>query len=147
MNRRSASLLVDSASNTDHPDLPVPIMVDNMGFVGYNETDYVPSERLMVNGDKTRNQPQLVEVEDEDAPGRYAEDYNLADAAHILGQTQSPFEMMKEDQNNAGLGDKPWAPFDDEDEWELAKFLIKEVSQTAANKYLKLPIVSGGLLW
>ncbi|KAH9974860.1 hypothetical protein BJV74DRAFT_879658 [Russula compacta] len=31
-------------------------------------------------------------------------------------------------------------PFEDEEEWELARWLIKEVSQTATDKFLKLPI-------
>jgi len=53
--------------------------------------------------------------------------------------------MMREDRHNSGLGRTPYTPFENEDEWELAQFLIKEVSQTAANKYLKLKIVSGGL--
>jgi hypothetical protein len=37
---------------------------------------------------------------------------------------------------------KPWAPFKDMEEWERAQFLIKELTQTAVDKYLKLPIVS-----
>jgi hypothetical protein len=142
MIHRSASPLTDGSSDANPPG-PVPMMVDNMGFVGHD--DYIPNERRMTNGDKTQNQSQSVEVEDGDTPGRYAEDYDPADVARILRKSQSAFEMTKEGQNNAGLEEEPWAPFDDEDEWKLAEFLIKEVSQTATNKYLKLPIVSGGL--
>ena len=83
--------------------------------------------------------------EDTPGPGRYAEDYNPAGVAHILRKSQTIFEVLKEVQSNARLGDNPWAPFKDEEEWELAIFLVKEVSQTGANKYLKLKIVSGGL--
>jgi hypothetical protein len=72
---------------------------------------------------------------------RYAEEYNAADVAHILRTSQTTFEAFNEHQNR--LGEEPYAPFENEDEWELAKFLIKKVSQTAADYFLKLPIVSG----
>lgn len=144
--RRGASPFVDRYNSPNPPDLD-PMMVDNAdGFAGHDEIDYIPGERLRVNGDIAPNPPQPVEeANDEDATGRYAEDYNPENVACILRKSQSAFETLKEDQNNAGLAEKPWAPFEDEGEWELAQFLIKEVSQTAANKYLKLPIVSGRL--
>jgi Plavaka transposase len=117
--------------------------MDNMNeLAGHDESGYISSEHMVVNN----NTSQTPEVEDEDIPGRYAEDYNPADVAHILRKTQTAFETLEEFQNNAGLGENPWAPFEDEEEWELARFLIKEVSQKAADKYLKLPIVSEGLL-
>jgi hypothetical protein len=122
---------------------------DVNGFAGHDETnlDYIPGEQLGAKDDMVPNQSQsesTKEVEDNDAPGRYAEEYNPVGVAHILRKSQTAFETLKEDQNHAGLGKRPWAPFKDEDEWQLAQFLIKEVSQTAANKYLKLSIVSGG---
>jgi hypothetical protein len=40
------------------------------------------------------------------------------------------------------LGEEPWAPFKTKGDWELAVFLIRELYQTATDKYLKLPIVS-----
>ncbi|KAN0103980.1 hypothetical protein V8E52_011444, partial [Russula decolorans] len=125
INRRRASPVVDRYNNPNPPE-PGSMMVDNAdGFTGPNEPDYIPRERQGAVDDRASNQSQSVEeVEDEDVPGRYAEDYN----------------PDNDDQNKAGLAEKPWAPFEDEGEWELAQFLIKEVSQTAANKYLKLPI-------
>jgi len=111
-------------------------------FAGH---DYISSERVVTNDARTRNQSQPVEsedVEDEDAPGRYAEEYNPMDVAHILQKLQTPFNTLKDDQHNVGLGEQPWAPFKDEEEWELAQFLIEDVSQRAAKKYLKLSIVS-----
>jgi len=140
INRRSVSPFVDRNNNPNPLDL-YPMMVDNAN-AEHDETDYISRERLGANNDMAPNQAQSEEVEDQDARGRYAEDYNPENVAHILRKSQSAFETLKEDQNNAGLAEKPWAPFEDKDEWELAQFLIKEVSQTAANKYLKLPIVS-----
>jgi hypothetical protein len=39
-------------------------------------------------------------------------------------------------------GDGKWGPFEDEDEWQLAEWLIKNVSQKQTNTYLKLSIMS-----
>ncbi|KAH7906526.1 hypothetical protein BJ138DRAFT_1137941 [Hygrophoropsis aurantiaca] len=36
--------------------------------------------------------------------------------------------------------DNKWAPFRDEDEWELARFLMKNLGQTKIDEFLKLPI-------
>jgi hypothetical protein len=143
---RSASPIEDGYISPNPPDL-TPMVPDNAdGFAEQIETDYIPKERqATANDDITSNQSQSVgEVEDQNIPGRYAEDYNPANVAHILREAKSTFSTLKEEQNNAGLAEKPWAPFDDEGEWELAQFLIKEVSQMAANKYLKLSIVSEG---
>ena len=139
----SESLLADT-SNPSCPDLD-PMMEDDIdGFAGYDKTDYVPSKRLPVvnNGEETHHQSQShsVTVGEVDKPERYAEDYP-ADVSCILRKSQTVFKALKDtfDQN----GVTPWAPFKDEAEWELARFLIKEVSQTATDKFLKLSIVSG----
>jgi hypothetical protein len=50
------------------------------------------------------------------------------------------FERVQAEQ--AAMGQGPHAPFLDADEWELASWLSKNVSQTATDAYLKLPIVS-----
>jgi hypothetical protein len=146
--RRSPSPLVDTPNR---PNLDPMTVDDENGFAGHDETnlDYIPGEQLGANNVMVPNQSQselTKEVENDDAPGRYAEEYIPVDVAHILRKSRTAFETLKEDQNYAGLGETPWAPFKDEDEWQLARFLIKEVSQTAANKYLKLSIVSGGIL-
>jgi len=104
------------------------------GFVGNDETVNISSSE------------QSAANEDIPGAGRYAEDYNPEDVACILRNSNTAFETLKEDQNKAGFGENPWAPFDDEEEWELAQFLMKEVSQTAIDKYLKLKIVSEGLV-
>ena len=38
--------------------------------------------------------------------------------------------------------ESPWAPFADKDEWELAKWLVKNVNQRATEEFLKMPGVS-----
>jgi hypothetical protein len=119
----------------------------------HEEADYVSSDRWEdteaglndTNVDELPNRRTSVEeVEDdsEEVPGRYGRDYEPDEAAHPLGGGQTAFERLREEQTEAGLGSKPWAPFEDEEEWDLAQFLIKEVSQTAADQFLKLSIVS-----
>jgi len=81
------------------------------------------------------------EVEDEDAPGRYAEEYPRR-VADILGMGKTEFEEVREEQIEMGFENNPCAPFEDKDEWELARWLMKQVSQTATEEFLKLPIVS-----
>ncbi|KAJ7713177.1 hypothetical protein B0H14DRAFT_3523553 [Mycena olivaceomarginata] len=72
---------------------------------------------------------------EEECPG--CEDF-VGASAEALGQGETVFERMKADQSAAGLG--PYAPFLDSGEWELASWLSKNVSQTATDAYLKLPI-------
>jgi hypothetical protein len=117
----------------------------------HEEADYISSDRWEDTGaglndtnvDELPNRRTSVEeVEDEEVPGRYGRDYEPNEAAHPLGGGQTAFERLREEQTEAGLGSKPWAPFEDEEEWDLAQFLIKEVSQTAADQFLKLSIVS-----
>jgi hypothetical protein len=125
---------------------------NDMGDVAQyqEEANYIPSDRWEEaslnegNADELPNRRTTVEeVEDEEAPGRYGRDYDPDEVAHRLGEGQTAFERLREEQIAAGLGSKPWAPFEDEEEWDLAQFLMTEVSQTAADKFLKLPIVSG----
>ncbi|KAJ7443741.1 hypothetical protein B0H11DRAFT_2343747 [Mycena galericulata] len=53
------------------------------------------------------------------------------------------FERMFEEQTAEGLG--PYSPFLDGEEWDLASWLSKNVSQSATDSYLKLPIYSHSL--
>ncbi|KAG1789923.1 uncharacterized protein HD556DRAFT_1446500 [Suillus plorans] len=48
------------------------------------------------------------------------------------------FHGIRAEQEALGLD--PWAPFADEEEWALVKWLISRVGQTAIDEFLKLPI-------
>ncbi|KIK17767.1 hypothetical protein PISMIDRAFT_110783, partial [Pisolithus microcarpus 441] len=50
------------------------------------------------------------------------------------------FEKMKELQD--GFGGSAYSPFEDHKEWELAQWLINNVTQWATDEFLKLPVVS-----
>ncbi|KAG2741331.1 hypothetical protein P692DRAFT_201842290 [Suillus brevipes Sb2] len=50
------------------------------------------------------------------------------------------FQDIRAQQEAQGL--EPWAPFTDEEEWGLVKWLISCVGHTAIDEFLKLPITS-----
>jgi hypothetical protein len=84
---------------------------------------------------------RVEEVDDEEDGGirRWIEDYpHPAGTAGVSAQTH--FETMLAEQRAKRLD--PWAPFEDEEEWGLAQWLMLNVGQNATDKYLKLPIVS-----
>ena len=80
-----------------------------------------------------------MEDEESGTHRRWIKDFPLP-AGMRLGLAQSYFETVREEQRKNG--DDLWAPFKDEEEWELAQWLITNVGQNTTDKYLKLPIVS-----
>ena len=91
-----------------------------------------PSKRARVKEDNEDSPPWP-------ASGRFTEQY-LGIAATILGREKMIFECLKAAEDERGDG--KWAPFHDEDEWELARFLMKNLGQTKIDEFLKLPSVS-----
>ena len=85
--------------------------------------------------------PRVEEVEDEESGTHrwWLKDFLLPAGAQ-LRPVQSYFKTVQEEQVKNGVD--PWAPFKDEEEWELGQWLITNVGQNAMDKYLKLPIVS-----
>jgi hypothetical protein len=84
---------------------------------------------------------RVEEVDDEEAGerSRWVEDYPRP--AGTPGQpAKSYFEEVRAEQ--CRNGQEPWAPFEDQDEWELAQWLLQNVGQNVTEKFLKLPIVS-----
>jgi hypothetical protein len=59
-----------------------------------------------------------------------------------IGQGKTKFEVLHEEQE--GLGQSIYAPFANEEEWELAQWLSRRVGQKGIDEYLKLSIVSSG---
>jgi hypothetical protein len=83
---------------------------------------------------------RVEEVEDEEDPSisRYTQEYP-GQVADTLGTDKTKFEKIREDQKMEGM--EPHAPFADEEEWELVKWLMKNVGQSKADDFLKLPIM------
>lgn len=58
-------------------------------------------------------------------------------------KVQTKFEKLRDEMLELGGGeDRIWEPFDDQEDWELAEWLVKSVGQTSIDEFLKLPIVS-----
>jgi hypothetical protein len=137
------------------PDsVPVNSQDDDLGIASEGEEgaaagdDFVPaqpeptssSSSLDNANERPSKRARVEEVEDEDAPGRrYVESYPDG-AADILGRSKTKFDAYRESQDEGG--EQRWAPFRDQEEWDLAQWLLKNVGQTKIDQFLKLDIVS-----
>jgi hypothetical protein len=61
------------------------------------------------------------------------------EAGKGLRKSKTQFEVWLENQKNEEK--IPWFPFASEQEWDLAKWLLKNVGQSSTDEFLKLPIV------
>jgi len=92
---------------------------------------FVPSPRHIDSPElePAENQHQskrvrVEEVEDEETYPRYVKEFPTR--AEELGNGKTAFEEIFEEQRVKG--ESPWAPFADKDEWELARWLVKNVN-------------------
>ncbi|KAJ7666569.1 hypothetical protein DFH06DRAFT_984376 [Mycena polygramma] len=91
------------------------------------------------------------EVPDEDDPenfSRFVEPYEDVEsgrpaAGRPLRKGETLFERMRTHQETTG--ESKYSPFQDGDEWELARWLSKNVNQSATEEYMRLPTVSPNL--
>jgi len=81
---------------------------------------------------------RVEDVEDEDNYNRYARDFPTP--TEEFGEAKTTFEEIFEEQR--AKGESPWTPFADKDEWELARWLVKNANQRATEEFLKMPGVS-----
>jgi hypothetical protein len=81
---------------------------------------------------------RVEEVDDEETYPRYAKEFPTS--AKVFGDGKTAFEEIFREQT--AKGESPWAPFADKDEWELARWLVKNVNQRATEEFLKNPGVS-----
>lgn len=82
---------------------------------------------------------RMVEVEDEDAPGRKRKYWKQPYPTHRqagakVGKGRTKFERIHDEQVLTDA--KIWGPFQDEEEWELAKWLIKNVGHGQADSLI-----------
>ncbi|KAK6971859.1 hypothetical protein R3P38DRAFT_3494732 [Favolaschia claudopus] len=91
------------------------------------------------SGPQKRPRPTVEEVEDED--DRYVQDFPAnRRAGEPLGQCETVFEKLRAEQKENGH--PPWYPFESEEEWELARWLMTTgLSQKNRDDYLKLKTV------
>ncbi|KAJ7147090.1 hypothetical protein C8R43DRAFT_1196388 [Mycena crocata] len=75
-------------------------------------------------------------------PQWYRKPSDIVGAGATYGRGKTAFEIIRDEEILTGgtvLG-----PFRDDDEWQLAKWLIKHVGHTATDEFLKLSIISNG---
>lgn len=84
-----------------------------------------------------------VEPDHDDHPSdqdRFVQDFPKSRQAGVPIDSELNGTMF--DKAKAELGDSPWYPFENEEDWQLAEWLSKRVGQNAIDEFLKLPIVS-----
>ncbi|KAJ7909920.1 hypothetical protein B0H13DRAFT_2233000 [Mycena leptocephala] len=150
-----ASITVDRAETEEPepapaPRTPSPVPSDDaeddpMGladdFVLPPREDTPPPPELIPQSRRAT----VEEVPDEDDPqnfGRFVEPYEDEEsgrqaAGRPLRRGETLFERMRARQQ--AEGDSEFSPFQDGDEWELARWLSKNVNQSATDEYLELP--------
>jgi hypothetical protein len=91
--------------------------------------------------DQDARRPRVEEVQDEDDCGvEYVETFPeeaYAGASH--GHARTLFESIRDEQVLRGA--EILGPFESDAEWQLAKWLIKNVGHNQAEEFLKLPVV------
>ena len=114
--------------------------------LSYEEVQaFIPSGRQPESPDVSNLEPQskrarVEEVDDEEAGGlcRWVQEFE--GAAEELADSKTLFDKLREQQE--AMCEPPLAPFVDKDEWELAQWLMKNVTQTATEQFLKMKGVS-----
>lgn len=114
---------------------------DNDNLLHTPYTDNQPEAALK----PPSKQARVEDVEDVEAGGLPKDPYVRyhTSAGKTKGRGDSVFELLHKQREKDGLDKTPWAPFENEEEWDLARWLIRSgLSHSEIDKYLKLNIVS-----
>jgi hypothetical protein len=96
-------------------------------------------------------EPGRVSATTEDAEATVANAYYIEEfpedlgVGAVWGEELPSFEILRQEQEK-NVSSR-WGPFDDEDEWDLAKWLIKNTGQNQINSFLNLNIVKSHHFW
>ncbi|KAF7333704.1 hypothetical protein MVEN_02326700 [Mycena venus] len=135
-------------------DLDRPEMDGAGDFVEEDNTDQnadpphdapSPEARALPGGTSPGKRPRATVEEVADEDERWEQDFpeDLA-AGDILDECKTQFEKLQHKQKTAGR--QPWHPFESEDEWELARWLMTSgLSQSKIDEHLKLKVVREGI--
>ncbi|KAF7328359.1 hypothetical protein MVEN_02551500 [Mycena venus] len=98
----------------------------------------LPAESELASHARKRQRATVEEVEDEDE--RYVQDFPEDFKAGKAGdECKTYFETLRDEQK--ARGNAPWYPFESEEEWELAHWLMTSgLSQKKTDNYLKLKV-------
>ena len=130
---------MDDFDDNGSPDSPLNVPEGNL--VHHSHIDVHPGPPDLC---KPSSKHARVEQDDEDSPhwplsGHFTEHYPGM-AATILGKEKTVFKSQEAAELERGNSE--WAPFCDEDEWEFAHFLMKNLGKTKIDELLKLSSVS-----
>jgi hypothetical protein len=113
---------VDVEASVPVSKVPAPKNLPTPSFQGPEATDRVE------------------EVDHARSQTRYWRAYPGGYPAENLGKGKTKFQKWREDHTLHG--DNEWAPFQNQKEWDLVQWLIKNVGHKSIDEYLKLPIAS-----
>ncbi|KAF7343134.1 hypothetical protein MVEN_01743900 [Mycena venus] len=99
----------------------------------------------LATADKPRKRPRATVEEVEDEHERWFQPCPKEwKAGDILDECKMQFEKLRDNQKKKGHA--PWEPFESEDEWKLARWLMTSgLSNKKTDEYLKLKTVRDGI--
>ncbi|KAI5987191.1 hypothetical protein EDD15DRAFT_2174021 [Pisolithus albus] len=128
----------DRQYESDHDATPY---LDEGHFVQYhgarNETERA-CDLSQPQSKRARVDDSVDDIPNPPSEGRFTKQF-VGIAAKVLGSGRTVFESME--ATEAAKEHSMWAPFHNEGEWELARFLMKNVGQTKMDEFLRLDIV------
>ena len=112
------------------------------------DTTFTTAHTHDINAKAPLRQACVEDVPDIESTHRFVEqfpDKNLAGAS--FGRSRTSFDAIRDDQILRGA--EILGPFNNDEEWQLAKWLIKNVGHNTAEEFLKLAVVSCSnfLMW
>ena len=143
------STIWNNTPNARIPSSLSPPPDETPGAQGDNELDILENDLLTVEHtnqvplEPPRNRVTIEDVTEKETQdsGHYVEEYPTErKAGAAWGKEEPLFVRIQRDQQEDGTS--KWGPFKDQEEWELAEWLSKNVGQKQTDTYLKLNIVS-----
>lgn len=128
----------DETSGAEDEDIKHTLLAVEQNF-SLNST--IEMSDLPIPQTEHTNQPQRSRVPEEEETQYYFEEYPTERKAGAAWGNDHPLfvQIQKEQQESRT---SKWGPFKDQDEWELAEWLSKNVGQKQTDAFLKLNIVS-----
>jgi len=131
--------LMNEFDAMDGPDDALDVPDGHLVHLSHVDVDPGPPDLSEPPSKRARMEEDNGDLPRWPASGRFTEQYPGV-AATILGKEKTVFESMEATDLEKGRSE--WAPFRDEDEWELAQYLMKNLGKTKIDELLKLSHVS-----
>ena len=140
----------DAPIRPNHPPETPFLDVDELNIMPDDNTlNDIPEEDIaitspvpeMLHAEPERLRTTVEKAMDGDQNSAYFIDEFPANfgAGAVWGEEVPFFEKILQEQEESGSS--RWGPFEDQDEWELAQWLIQNVGQNQNDKFLNLKIV------